>query len=60
MELKDSKLLRQKCYIDGEWRDAASGQAIDVVNPATQKKLGTVPRMGTQETRTAIAAANAA
>jgi succinate-semialdehyde dehydrogenase/glutarate-semialdehyde dehydrogenase len=60
MELKDSKLLRQKCYIDGEWRDAASGQTIDVVNPATQKKLGTVPRMGTAETRTAIAAANAA
>jgi succinate-semialdehyde dehydrogenase / glutarate-semialdehyde dehydrogenase len=60
MELKDSKLLRQKCYIDGEWRDAGSGQAIDVVNPATQKKIGTVPRMGTQETRAAIAAANAA
>jgi succinate-semialdehyde dehydrogenase/glutarate-semialdehyde dehydrogenase len=60
MELKDSKLLRQKCYIDGEWRDAAGGQTIDVVNPATQKKIGTVPRMGTVDTRTAIAAANAA
>ncbi|HSC06609.1 MAG TPA: NADP-dependent succinate-semialdehyde dehydrogenase [Steroidobacteraceae bacterium] len=60
MELKDSKLLRQKCYIDGEWRDAGGGQAIDVINPATQKKIGTVPRMGTAEARTAIAAANAA
>ncbi|HJS21884.1 MAG TPA: NADP-dependent succinate-semialdehyde dehydrogenase [Steroidobacteraceae bacterium] len=60
MELKDGKLLRQKCYIDGEWRDAASGQAIDVINPATQKRIGTVPRMGVAETRAAIEAANAA
>jgi succinate-semialdehyde dehydrogenase/glutarate-semialdehyde dehydrogenase len=60
MELKDAKLLRQKCYIDGEWRDAASGQTIDVTNPATQKKIGTVPRMGAAETRAAIGAANAA
>ena len=60
MELKDGKLLRQKCYIDGEWRDASSGKTIDVVNPATQRKIGTVPRMGTAETRAAIAAANAA
>jgi succinate-semialdehyde dehydrogenase/glutarate-semialdehyde dehydrogenase len=60
MQLKDGKLLRQKCYIDGEWRDAAGGKTIDVVNPATQEKLGTVPRMGAAETRAAIEAANAA
>ena len=60
MELKDGKLLRQKCYIDGEWRDASSGKTIEVINPATQRKIGTVPRMGTAETRAAIAAAHAA
>jgi len=60
MQLKDSKLLRQQCYIDGEWRDATSGATLNVINPATQKKLGTVPRMGTAETRAAIAAAQAA
>jgi len=60
MQLKDGKLLRQQCYIDGEWRDAASGATLDVINPATQKKLGTVPRMGTVETRAAIEAAHAA
>ena len=60
MQLKDNKLLRQQCYIDGEWRDAASGATLDVINPATQKKLGTVPRMGTVETRAAIEAAHAA
>jgi succinate-semialdehyde dehydrogenase/glutarate-semialdehyde dehydrogenase len=60
MELKDGKLLRQKCYIGGEWRDATAGKTIDVVNPATQQKIGTVPRMGAAETRAAIEAANAA
>ncbi len=60
MELKDSKLLRQKCFIDGEWRDAASGKTIDVINPASQQKIGTVPRMGATETRAAIEAANKA
>jgi len=60
MQLKDGKLLRQQCYIDGEWRDAASGATLDVINPATQKKLGTVPRMCTVETRAAIEAAHAA
>jgi len=60
MQLKDNKLLRQQCYIDGEWRDAAGGATLDVINPATQKKLGTVPRMGTVETRAAIEAAHAA
>jgi succinate-semialdehyde dehydrogenase/glutarate-semialdehyde dehydrogenase len=60
MQLKDSKLLRQQCYIDGEWRDDAGGATVDVINPATQKKLGTVPRMGAAETRAAIEAAHAA
>jgi succinate-semialdehyde dehydrogenase/glutarate-semialdehyde dehydrogenase len=60
MQLKYGMLLRQQCYIDGEWRDAAGGATVDVINPATQKKLGTVPRMGATETRAAIAAAHAA
>jgi succinate-semialdehyde dehydrogenase/glutarate-semialdehyde dehydrogenase len=60
MQLKDSKLFRQQCYIDGTWSDAASGSTIDVVNPATGQKLGTVPSMSVTETRRAIAAAQAA
>jgi succinate-semialdehyde dehydrogenase/glutarate-semialdehyde dehydrogenase len=60
MQLKDSKLFREQCYIDGGWSDAVSGSTIDVVNPATGRKLGTVPRMGASETRRAIAAASAA
>ena len=60
MQLKDSKLFRQQCYIDGTWMDAASRASIDVLNPATQGKLGTVPDMGAAETRRAIEAAQAA
>ena len=30
-------------YIDGAWRDSASDEAIDVVNPATEQVIDTVP-----------------
>ncbi len=52
--------LRQQCYIDGKWCDAASGTTLDVTDPGTGAKLGTVPRMGAEETRRAIEAAGAA
>jgi succinate-semialdehyde dehydrogenase/glutarate-semialdehyde dehydrogenase len=60
MKLKDPKLLRQLCFIDGGWVAADSGATIDVKNPATLHTLGTVPNMGAAETRRAIAAAAAA
>ncbi|HLW27131.1 MAG TPA: NADP-dependent succinate-semialdehyde dehydrogenase [Kiloniellales bacterium] len=59
-ELKNNKLFRQQCYIDGAWLDAESGKSIDVINPATGGVLGTIPNMGTAETRRAIEAANRA
>ena len=58
--LKDTSLFRQQCYIDGRWLDADDGKTVAVHNPATGEILGTVPRMGAVETRSAIAAANAA
>jgi succinate-semialdehyde dehydrogenase/glutarate-semialdehyde dehydrogenase len=60
MKLKDEKLFRQKAYIDGEWVDAIGGAVIAVEDPANGEKLGTVPRMGAEETRRAIAAADRA
>jgi succinate-semialdehyde dehydrogenase/glutarate-semialdehyde dehydrogenase len=60
MDLRDPALLRQQCYIDGRWRDAADGAVLDVRNPSTGATLGTVPRMGVAETREAIQAAEAA
>jgi len=60
LSLKDPSLFRQQCYINGQWADADSGKTIDVTNPATGEVLGTIPNMGTAETRRAIEAANAA
>jgi succinate-semialdehyde dehydrogenase/glutarate-semialdehyde dehydrogenase len=60
MNLKDAALLRTRCYVDGEWQDADSRAAIDVKNPATGAKLGTVPQFGVAETRRAIDAASRA
>ncbi len=60
LNLKDPTLLRQQCYIDGQWLDARSGSTKPVTNPATGAVLGTVPNMGADETRAAIEAAAAA
>jgi len=59
-ELKDPSLFRQKCFINGQWVDADSGETIAVTNPATGEIIGSIPKMGAAETRRAIAAANAA
>jgi succinate-semialdehyde dehydrogenase / glutarate-semialdehyde dehydrogenase len=59
-DLRDSKLFRQQCYIDGAWSNADEDGTITVTNPANGEKLGTVPKMGAAETRRAIVAADAA
>ena len=58
--LGDPALFRQRCYVNGAWIDAQGGGTLDVDNPATGELIGTVPALGTQETRAAIAAADAA
>ncbi|WP_455287822.1 NADP-dependent succinate-semialdehyde dehydrogenase [Cupriavidus necator] len=58
LNLKDSSLLRQQCYIDGRWIDGE--RRIDVTNPATGERVGQVPQLGADETRQAIEAANRA
>jgi len=60
MKLRDADLLRTKGFIGGKWVDAASGGTLQVVNPATREPIGTVPDMGTTETRRAIEAAASA
>ncbi len=60
MKLTDAKLFRQQCYIDGAWVDADGRGTIPVENPANGERLGTVPKMGADETRRAIAAADRA
>ena len=60
MQLQDSSLLHEKCYINGQWLDANSSATITVTNPANGDVLGTIPNMGAAETQAAIEAAEAA
>jgi len=55
-----TSLFRQQAFIDGRWLDAEDASTCIIVNPANGQKIGTVPNMGTAETRQAIAAANRA
>ncbi|TXU93055.1 NADP-dependent succinate-semialdehyde dehydrogenase [Klebsiella oxytoca] len=57
MQLNDPTLFRQQAFIDGRWRDASSGETLGVTNPANGQQLGSVPKMGAEETREAIDAA---
>ena len=58
--LSDSNLLRDAGYINGQWAGAASGKQFPVVNPATGAEIASVPDMGADDARAAIAAAEAA
>src|SRR2546421_7976997 len=60
LSLKDAKLFREQCYIDGGWVDAEGRNSIAVHNPATGAVLGTVPRMGAAEAKRAVEAAERA
>jgi succinate-semialdehyde dehydrogenase/glutarate-semialdehyde dehydrogenase len=58
LNLKDPKLFREECYVDGAWLGA--GKTFPVTNPATGVVLANVPDFGAAEARRAIEAANAA
>ena len=60
MSVLSSPLFKQQCYINGQWKDANSGETIEVTNPATGAVLGTVPKMGAAETAEAIEGARVA
>ncbi|GAA1463019.1 aldehyde dehydrogenase family protein [Nocardiopsis exhalans] len=47
-------------YIDGAWCDSASDEALDVVNPATEQVIDTVPAGATADVDAAVDAAAAA
>ncbi|WP_304451373.1 aldehyde dehydrogenase family protein [Nocardiopsis sp. YSL2] len=47
-------------YIDGAWTDSASDEALDVVNPATEQVIDSVPAGATEDVDAAVRAATAA
>ena len=56
--LNTHALFRQHAYVNGIWVAAESD--IAVINPATGEALGSVPNLGREAVRAAIAAADAA
>jgi succinate-semialdehyde dehydrogenase / glutarate-semialdehyde dehydrogenase len=58
--LGDPDLFRQACYVGGTWIHSAAGSTIAVDDPATGRLVGTVPKLGREETRQAIDHASAA
>ncbi len=54
MKLQDPALFKQECYINGSWVDAED--KIEVLNPADNSVIGSVPSLGGAETRNAIMA----
>ncbi|NVK33716.1 MAG: NAD-dependent succinate-semialdehyde dehydrogenase [Rhodobacteraceae bacterium] len=49
--------FKDAVFINNEWLAADSGETIDVINPATGEKIGSVPNCGQAETARAIDAA---
>lgn len=60
LPLSDSALLKTNAYINGAWVRSSSGATLDVINPATGETIAQVAKVGAQETRSAIEAAQAA
>ncbi|KAK2736242.1 succinate semialdehyde dehydrogenase NADP+ linked [Myotisia sp. PD_48] len=58
--LKDKTLLIGKCFVNGEWVDAESGQTFEVHDPSTGRLIGTCPEFTAADTQKAIDAAVAA
>ncbi|MER5711497.1 gamma-aminobutyraldehyde dehydrogenase [Streptomyces sp. NPDC042898] len=55
-----TELRRLRNYINGEFRDAADGRTIEVVNPATGEVYATSPLSGQADVDAAMEAASAA
>ena len=50
----------KKLLINNEWRDAAGGRTMDVINPATEEVIATVGAAGQEDVDAAVTAARAA
>jgi 1-pyrroline dehydrogenase len=49
-----------ECFIGGEWSSAASGETMEVINPATGAVIGEVPSCGAEDVDRAVEAAGKA
>ncbi len=52
--------ITDRMYIDGEWRAPSTSAVIDVINPATEEVIASVPAGGSLDAAAAVGAARAA
>ena len=60
MDIADRKLFRSFAYIGGKWCAAASGETINVADPATGDTIGEAASLSAAESAAAVDAAQAA
>ncbi len=60
VKLEDAALLRDRCYVGGEWVGASGDGHFEVTNPATGERVGQVPAFSGEDTRRAIEIAHEA
>jgi aldehyde dehydrogenase (NAD+) len=60
MTMSVAAIGQNKLLINNEWRAAASGATMDVVNPATEEVIAQVPSAGGEDLDAAVNAARAA
>ena len=53
-------ITQHKNFVGGEWVDAASGETMEVLNPATGEAIAEVPRAGAEDVERAVKAAGKA
>jgi aldehyde dehydrogenase (NAD+) len=53
-------VMRKQLFINGEWRDAAGGKTLEVVNPATEEVIASVASAEPADVDAAVSAARAA
>ena len=60
MNAGDTKVRNFQCYIDGQWCDAAGGERLDCINPATEEVWSTIPNCQEADVNRAVEAAHRA
>ncbi len=60
MTSKTSNQIQTKLFIDGQWIDSSDGKTFDVINPATEEIIYTIPAATKQDLDQALAAADRA
>ena len=60
MDISNKSLIKDKCYVNGEWIESFEKKTIDINNPSTLEIIAKVPYCGKEETNLAIESANKA